>query len=91
VEHKPFEEPNQELFETQSKFLIDSGMMDAYEYCLKSLCNANLPKEHVFDFLAQKIEKFEVKFKENQERLQKIEEYKQKLREEEEWIKKLEE
>ena len=45
--------------------MIDSGLMDAYEYCLWSLCKAGLPEDNVFDFLADKIDKFEGKFKEN--------------------------
>ena len=39
--------------------------MDGYEYCLRSLCKAGLPEENVFDFLADKMEKFQNKFKEN--------------------------
>lgn len=84
-------EPNIPAFEANSQFLIDSGLLDGYEYCLRSLCKANLPEDNVFEFLAKKMEKFEVQFKQNEERVKKIEEYKKKLKEEEQWIKKLEE
>ncbi len=40
--------------------------------CLKSLCNAGLPNGKVYEFLAQKVEKFEKKFKENEKRVKKI-------------------
>ena len=55
----------EQKFDDSANFLVDSGLMDGYEYCLRSLCKNGLPKDKVFEFLAMKIEKFEEKYKEN--------------------------
>jgi hypothetical protein len=47
---------------------MESGMLEAYEYVLRSLCKAGLPEGNIFDYTAAKLQKFETKWKTEQKR-----------------------
>ena len=52
----------------RTKALQDSGLLEAYEYILQSLCKAGLPEGNVFDFASTKLLKFETKWKAEQKK-----------------------
>ncbi len=54
---------------------MDSGMLEAYEYVLRSLCKAGLPEGNIFDYTASKLMKFETKWKTDQKKKAIIQKY----------------
>lgn len=51
-----------------AQYLMESGMLEAYEYILRSLCKAGLPEGNIFDYTASKLVKFETKWKTEQKK-----------------------
>jgi hypothetical protein len=56
---------------------MESGMLEAYEYILRSLCKAGLPEGNVFDYTATKLMKFETKWKTDQKKKAIVQKYQQ--------------
>lgn len=54
---------------------MDSGMLEAYEYILRSLCKAGLPEGNIFDYTASKLIKFETKWKTDQKKKEIVQKY----------------
>ncbi len=50
--------------ESKIKVLETSGILDAYEYYLRSICKMGLPEVNVFEHAAQQILKYEKKHRE---------------------------
>ena len=58
-----------------AQYLMESGMLEAYEYVLRSLCKAGLPEGNIFDYTAAKLMKFETKWKTEQKRKAIVQKY----------------
>ena len=43
--------------------LLNSGILEAYEYVLKSICKAGLPSGNIYEYAAQQVLNYEKKFK----------------------------
>jgi len=54
---------------------MESGMLEAYEYILRSLCKAGLPEGNIFDYTASKLIKFETKWKTEQKKKAIVQKY----------------
>lgn len=54
---------------------MESGMLEAYEYILRSLCKAGLPEGNIFDYTATKLMKFETKWKTDQKKKAIVQKY----------------
>lgn len=80
----------------QAQFLMESGMLEAYERkknqnlslnlvdVLRSLCKAGLPEGNIFDYTASKLMQFETKWKTQQKKKAIIAKYKNMGKEKEE-------
>lgn len=63
--------------EEKINFLVNTGLLEAYEYCLRSLCKAGLPDGNVYEYAALKMLKFEKKFKAEKRKKDLLEKYKE--------------
>jgi hypothetical protein len=57
--------------------LLNSGLLEGYEFILKSLCKAGLPEGNIFDYASTKLLQFETKWKGEVKRKEKLQKYKQ--------------
>jgi hypothetical protein len=57
--------------------LLNSGLLEGYEFILKSLCKAGLPEGNIFDYASTKLLQFETKWKGEMKRKEKLQKYKQ--------------
>ena len=57
--------------------LLNSGLLEGYEFILKSLCKAGLPEGNIFDYASTKLLQFETKWKGEVKRREKLMKYKQ--------------
>lgn len=65
--------------EEKSNYLMTSGLLEAYEYVLKSLCKAGLPDGNIYEFAALKVLKFEKNFTNEIKKKEQLLKYKEKL------------
>lgn len=63
---------------------MDSGLLESYEYVIKSLYKAGLPEGNIFDFAASRILRFEHKWNTEQKKKAILERYKNYGKEKEE-------
>ena len=63
--------------EEKVNFLVNTGLLESYEYVLRSLCKAGLPDGNVYEYAALKMLKFEKKFKAEKRKKELLEKYKE--------------
>eukprot|EP00826_Nyctotherus_ovalis_P054255 TRINITY_DN7095_c0_g2_i9.p1 TRINITY_DN7095_c0_g2~~TRINITY_DN7095_c0_g2_i9.p1 ORF type:complete len:232 (-),score=78.67 TRINITY_DN7095_c0_g2_i9:17-712(-) len=85
---KELKAPAKKTQEYYTAKLRETGIIEAYEYLLRSLCKYGLPTNNVFEFAALSMLKYEKKWKvkkhkELQERIRQRQEEKKKVKEEE--------
>lgn len=61
----------------RTNMLLNSGLLEGYEFILKSLCKAGLPEGNIFDYASTKLLQFETKWKGEVKRREKLMKYKQ--------------
>jgi len=61
----------------RTNMLLNSGLLEGYEFILKSLCKAGLPEGNIFDYASTKLLQFETKWKGEMKRREKLMKYKQ--------------